>query len=334
MADPSSKESPIGGFFELETPHGNTSIHDNAIALSTGRSCLLAAISHIKPTRCFLPHYNCDATIEPFKKLGIECHFYKIDQEFRHCLLPDLKESDCLLYTNYFGLLRQECIELSRAHGSNLIIDNTHDFFWEDVPGGSWSFTSARKYFGVPDGAFLSVPQNLDPASVVPKLTPSFNQFSLQHSNERLKGNQQRAFELYQAYEASLPCELFGMSKYSASVLSCLDLKQAAEARIRNFRVLHGALGDTNKIRNLDHVVVPFMYPFYPESGLQHRQLHEHNIFAPRLWPDVIQRVGEQCKQSCMFAENLIPLPVDHRYDKTHMQRIIETVHRLQSENV
>lgn len=324
--------NPIGGFFELETPFGSGKIHDLAISLSTGRSCLLAAISCIQPKRCFLPHYICDAVIEPFEKVDIECQFYEIDQEFRHDTLPQLRETDCLLYTNYFGLLRQECYEMSMTYGPNLIIDNTHDFFWETVPEKSWSFTSARKYFGVPDGAFLYAPEDVDRDSVLPDGTKAFNEFSLNHGIERMRGNQQQAFEYYQEYEASLPCELLRISDYSASALSCIDTLDAAEKRKRNFSLLHKALGQHNQIRNLTHVAVPFMYPYLPTSGLQHQQLHEQKIFAPRLWPDVIQRVGNQCKYSRLFSEKLIPLPIDHRYDETHMQRMIETITNLQSE--
>src|SRR5690606_14912956 len=64
-----------------------------------------------------------------------------------------MSPTECLLYTNYFGIKETTVNRLSRAV-KNLIIDNSQAFFSKPLKGID-TFYSCRKFFGVSDGAYL-----------------------------------------------------------------------------------------------------------------------------------------------------------------------------------
>lgn len=145
--------SPIGGYFELELPHGQV-FHSNAIALNSGRFCFEYLLRCRKYKKVFIPYYTCDSVIEPIIKLGIDYEFYHIDKEY--CIIDDIKlaEDEALLYTNYWGLQHEHCEELAAKYGKQLILDYTQAFFSNPICGID-TFYSCRKYFGVPDGGYF-----------------------------------------------------------------------------------------------------------------------------------------------------------------------------------
>jgi hypothetical protein len=318
---------PIGGFYELELPIGEQQIHSGAIALSTGRSCLCAILNYLRPQRCLLPYYICNSALEPFRKHGVNVDFYEVTDTLIPTEYPDLGPDEYFMYVNYFGIQRNEVSRLESTYGSQLIVDNTHDFFHEGGYSKAWSFTSARKYFGIPDGAFLSIPHGISTQDVVPPRTPEFTEISLQHSLQRLLGHQVEAFGSFQNYEARMPCELYRMSEYSRCILSHIDFEQVRTARRRNFERLSEALGHSNQLQaTIPDQSEPFAYPFLPEQPISRQKLFDRQIYVPTLWPKLPQRPPEIHSTSLQLSQNILPLPIDHRYDSAEMQRIVDVV--------
>ena len=325
--------SPIGGFFELELPRKPIAIHRRALKLSTGRSCLLAALEFMQPVRCYVPHYTCDAVLQPLQMLDIECVLYRTDRNLQPLAIPRPAANECVLVTNYFGLKRELIEQWSDRLGTQLIVDNTHDFFHEDSATSSWSFTSARKYFGVPDGAFLDVPLGIDSSDVVPDSATKFTNISLLHGLHRLHGKQDEAFAEFQRYENSLPCCIRQMSDYSRAMLSTIPFLQVAQQRKSNFQQLAAALHNRNafSICATDQEA-PFAYPYLSRKGLKHADLHQLQIFAPQLWQNVLNRPQTDCPIALEYSCSLIPLPVDHRYGCNEMQRIIDAIRTIEDD--
>lgn len=328
-------DKPLGGFFELELPDVQLSIHQGAIALSTGRSCLEAILRSMKPKRCFLPHYTCRATIDPFEKLGIDVVFYEITDRFKPCLPDEIKgmkknRNEMLLATNHWGLQRDQMRALAEEFEDQLIVDNTHDFFSDGLKE-SWCFTSARKYFGIPDGAFLFAPETYDHATVVPESTPRFSNISLQHSIGRTLGDQASAFKAYQEYEGKFECRIERISKYSEMVLSLIDFELVSQTRRQNFALLERGLADRNDLElSCTKDSIPFVYPFLPQSYVAKAEFYKKNIFPPVYWPDILNRKNVTCANTIKFCRELIPLPIDHRYGESEMKRIIEVLSDLE----
>ena len=101
-----------------------------------------------------MPYFTCDTAIDPIIKFGIAYEFYHIDKAYRIVDDITLAEDEALLYTNYWGLQNECCEKLAAKYGKQLILDYTQAFFSNPISGID-TFDSCRKYFGVPDGAYL-----------------------------------------------------------------------------------------------------------------------------------------------------------------------------------
>ncbi len=316
--------SPIGGFFELELPTPKGCYHSEALALTNGRACISWILEREAPDKVLLPYYCCGALFEPMLKMGIHYEFYRIDENFDPVDLPMPNEGELLIYLNYFGMKNREAMKLSRTLGRKLVIDNTHSFFCRDFED-SYSFTSARKYFGVPDGAYLYAPGEAEVKDI-----PRFSKPSLKHAVKRLAGEQDVAFRAYQEYEAKLDIDILRISKISERILEGIDYSHVISKRRRNFEILEKALGKKNKLTfHLTSMNAPFCYPFIPSRTLDKCEFHRNAIYVPTLWPDVLGRTQVGYDLELEIAEKLLAFPIDQRYGPAEMNRIIELTNKL-----
>ena len=274
----------------------------------------MVMLSVLSPRRVFVPHYTCDATLEPFREQQVETVFYAVDNNLLPIGLPALQDREYVLYTDYFGLCEKQVEQLAGKFGAKLLVDDTHAFF-RGRRAGLWSFTSARKHFGVPDGAYLYAPVPL------PEEPPAFEDISLLHLQLRQEGRQTEAFAAFQRYERSMDTRVFGISAYSRQRLSRVDYPGAVEVRRRNYLHLHRALATTNRLNLELGESVPFCYPFLPRTPIPHQRLYGQQIYPPKLWPDVLNRHAPVWEQE--LVDTLLPLPVDHRYSDDTMQTIL-----------
>ena len=151
---------PIGGYFQWETPKSEESPHPNArLALKSARACVKVLAQACRLTRIWIPYYTCDSLTEPFAALGIDVHYYAINTQMEFGdSWPELGETERMVYINYFGLKTSFATKLEQHYGEQLWIDNTQAFFHQPIDPKSFYFNSARKFFGVPDGAYLYGP--------------------------------------------------------------------------------------------------------------------------------------------------------------------------------
>lgn len=308
---------PIGGFFEFELPHGGARLHPQAHALSTGRACMMVMLRNLAPKRVHVPFYTCDAALEPFVRLGIETRTYALDETLFPKNLPELDEGEYILWTNYFGVCGEHTSKIKKHFGQQALLDDTHAFFRSGHPG-YWSFTSARKYFGVPDGAFLFAPESLDVQA------ERFKGASLMHGLLRRLGRQNEAYEAYKRYERYLDCSVYRISEVSEGMLRGVDISHVAEARHRNFDFLHSALGEHNQLPLQQMSDVPFCYPYLPNSPVKRESLYAKGIFVPSLWSDTLTRNMSGFDFEKRISVELLPLPIDHRYTPTDLQPMVD----------
>ena len=151
---------PVGGYFELELRKGEH-YHKDAIRLNTARNCFEYVLRSRQYTQVYVPYYTCEVLLEPIKKLGVNYKFYSINEQFEPISFPSLDADTAFLYTNYYGM-KQKCVErLSEKYGSQLIVDNAQAFYSEPMQRID-TFYSARKFFGVSDGAYLYTGKRLE----------------------------------------------------------------------------------------------------------------------------------------------------------------------------
>ena len=319
----------IGGFFELELPSKGSLYHDRALALANGRVCFKVLLHRVKPTKVYLPFYCCDSLILPLREANIPYEYYTLNAAFDPTGIPLLGDSELFLYINYFGLKTQTSRKLSKLLGQQLVIDNTHAFF-EESYGISWAFNSVRKFFGVPDGGFLYSPQYLED-----NYAPNAH-IVTEHLWLRLFGKQEDANEFYHQSEAAQTLELKGMSNLTKQILYSVKFIDVARARKKYFKILDRVLRPFNQLPhsmlNLMQDAVPFCYPFLSHKPIDLTMFHEHRIFIPSLWDDVLKRDTEGYVFEKKMSQNLLALPIDHRLNEEDLHRLIEFILQIANE--
>ena len=71
------------------------------------------------------------------------------------------------------------------------------------------------------------------------------------------------------------------------------------------------------------------VYPYVVENGLKVRQkLIKEKVFVAKYWPNVDEWLGDDALETWM-ANNLLPLPIDQRYGKEDMERIINIIETI-----
>jgi hypothetical protein len=191
-------KTPIGGFFELEIASGSGPYHTSASPLCSGRACLRRILELMRPSRVWVPFYVCDAVFQALAAAGVAAELYSIDEALDP-LLPagSPARDEGLVYVNYFGLKTSTAASLVAAYPDQVIVDDTQSFFTKGYPGG-WSFNSARKFFGVPDGGYAY-------GGGLPGVEyPRVPEVPYEHLVNRLLGRQDLAYEQYRRSESQV----------------------------------------------------------------------------------------------------------------------------------
>lgn len=316
----------IGGYPELELRKGNH-YHQSALSLNTARNCLEYILLARGYEKVYVPYYTCDAVHEPFEKCKNRCsmEFYSIDFNLEPINLPELQDNEAFLYTNYFGL-KQDCVKiLAKKYGNRLIVDNSQAFY--DLPiNGIDTFYSARKFFGVPDGAYLYTDCTLkEYYGVNLEKDESYNRMIA--LVKRIDLSAEEGYNDFQEIEQSLVNQpIKRMSNLTTALLSSIDYEEIKHVRRQNYHNLSIQMGKRNRLRlRLNEDAVPLCYPFFAENPELRKKLIEKRIFVPTYWPNVLDQSNEDSVEH-RLASNLFPLPIDQRYDSVYMERIVDVI--------
>ena len=310
----------IGGYFSLELPL-REEYHKNAIRLNTGRNCLEYILRVRGYNKVYIPYYTCDVVLEPFKKLGIQYEYYHIDIHFEIRDRFTLKEGEALLYTNYYGLKQRYVEQLAEKVGSRLIVDNTQAFYAKPLQGID-TFYTCRKFFGVPDGAYLYTDKLLDK-----ELEQDQSYERMLSLTKRIDLSPEAGYQDFHNISKSLVGQpIKRMSKLTQRMMQSIDYKLVAKRRMANYHLLHDALGkENNLVLPLEADAVPMVYPYMvPEKGLREK-LIERKVFVARYWPNVLEWAKEG-DLDYLLAAQMQPLPIDQRYGEIDMKRIIKCI--------
>ena len=312
----------IGGFFELEPQRGGGPWHTDALALTSGRACFRKILETARPSKVMVPFFICDAALEPLRVLGVPFEFYGLTSSLDPAATTWPSDAS-VLYMNYFDLKNDGAAAHVSALDARAIVDDTQAFFRRGH-GRGWSFNSARKFFGVPDGGYAYGPglAGVRPGTARERVKAG-------HLTTRMTGPQEQAYQQYLEAEADVSAEVVAPSAMAAGLLSGIAYEDARQARRRNFSVVHDRLSKLNALAmdlTLDADAAPFCYPLLPSRPSLHEALWRRQIFVPRLWPEVVARPASGFAWERDLASRLLPLPIDHRYDERDMDRLCNDV--------
>jgi hypothetical protein len=319
-----SSYNPIGGFLGLDVRAGKF-LHHDALLLGSGRNCFEYVLRAAGIKRVYLPKFTCDAMLEPLARLNIPHEFYAINDNLELESELEVAAGEALVYTNYFGLKTTYSEALSAKYAGNLILDYSQAFF-ADPPAGSHTFYSPRKFFGLPDGGCLYTPAHLDE-----ELPQAVSAGRSAHLLLRLDQGAEAAYADFQAGEHSLSGRpLEQMSNLTRALLGNLDLESVRRARRANYAVLETKLKPSNRLKlELGAADVPLVYPYLSDDAGLRQKLIGRKIFVPQYWPNVLEWAGESDYEYQLTAK-LLPLPIDQRYGRPDMARVLEALDESQ----
>lgn len=306
----------IGGYFGLDNFIDNEYYKD-LIRLNTARNALIYIIKARKIKKLYIPHYLCNSVSNALIKYGTAFEYYSIDEKFNPLLDQMINQDEYLYIVNYFGQLSNEKIQYLAKQYKNIIVDNTQAFFQKPLPDMDTLY-SCRKFFGVPDGAYLSTDKFIEE-----KLGVDTSKNRMKHLLGRHEGKASDFYDYFQQNDKDLKNEsLKYMSKLTRNILKAIDYKKVCDIRRKNYFYLDKKLNKINKLK-LQEPYVPFSYPLYLENGMEiKKKLIKEKIYIPTLWLNVLDNVDKESMEY-KYASNILPIPCDQRYEEKEMEYVI-----------
>lgn len=306
----------IGGYFELGG-FFDKSYHNKAIALNSATNAVIYLIKSKKIKKIYLPYYLCDC-LDKIKQY-CEVEYYKIKEDFTPNFYYKLKNNEYLYIVNYFGIFTNHNIENYKKIYNNIIVDNVQAFFQKPVKGIDTIY-SCRKFFGVPDGAYLYT--NTELKESIPR-DKSKDRFKYLFG--RLEEDANSYFEDHKNNDKLLlDIDLAYMSKSTQLLLNAMQYDIIKKKRTNNYKYLNEKLKSTNKLV-LKDIKGAYMYPYYTTNADKIRKkLIDNKVYIPVLWPNVLEQDKNTLEYK--YANNILPIPCDQRYNIDDMRYIIKII--------
>lgn len=309
----------IGGYFGLEELISNEYYKD-LIPLNNGRNSLLYLLKARKIKKLYIPYYLCNSVSDMLNIYGYNFEYYNINSNFMPIFNKTLNSDEYLYIVNCYGQLNDDIIiQLKQKYGQ-IILDNTHAFFQSPIIGIDTIY-SCRKFFGVPDGAYLSTD-----VKVEENLEIDISKDRMSHILGRYEGIASEYYDNFKDNDNTLKNEsLKFMSKLTHNILGAIDYGRVRRIRNENYIYLHNELGMYNNLK-LKTSSDAFSYPFYIENGIKIRKkLAKKKLYIPTLWENVLESTQKDSIEY-KYAANILPLPCDQRYDLKDMEYMLELI--------
>ena len=311
----------IGGYFELELPHGQGHYYPQALKYQSARATFYALLLFIKPKRVWMPYYICDSMLAPLIKAEIEVCFYSLNKDLSIQDDFELEKNDLLLYVNYFGVCSHvQDLILKKYNKEQIVFDHSQAFF---VPPMDCLATiySPRKFFGVPDGGLLVTSLNM----IEPEKQDTGSFARTSHLLHRLAGEPEDGYMAYQANEKTLEdFQPRKMSVLTERLLNSINYDLVKQVRNTNFKKVHSQVGHSNDFEiNQENINGPMGYPYLASNSELRSSLIKRRVFIPTYWPEVLERPGVTGTEK-QLVENMNLIPCDQRYNENDIMFIIK----------
>jgi hypothetical protein len=143
----------------------------------------------------------------------------------------------------------------------------------------------------------------------------------------RIEKDGEAFYSNFKKNEESFKCQsIKKMSNVTKRILQSIDYTRIANIRISNFKYLDKSLSNINVLKiKYKTGMVPMVYPLFLPNNKLRMKLNEKKLFIPMYWPNVLGWCSED-KLDYSLVEGILPLPIDHRYNKRDMKKIINLI--------
>lgn len=315
----------IGGYLELEN-FGGKEYYPGLCALNLGRTALLYLLRARGYKKIYLPYYLCDSVTEACREENCQIEFYRVDRQMRPLLEKKPEKDACVYLVNYYGQLTDDKILQYQSVYGRIIVDHVQAFFQKPLQGVDTIY-SCRKFFGLPDGAYLSA-EGLDGRELPLDRSASRMGHILGRYEDGGSCHYQTMLENAEMFHRE-PAKQ--MSTLTHNLLRGIDYQRVRQKRTENYEILREKLSEKNGMQFLP-VRGALCYPFYTPKGCAIRkEMAQRRIYIPVYWGNVI-REQEPGTAEYDFAANILALPCDQRYGREEMERIAEVLLELLEE--
>ena len=248
---------------------------------------------------------------------------YNNKKPFKNILIKLSDDSKKLKITDKYGTcFGVVFIEPIKVVYKNVIIDNSQAFFAPPAEN-TYSVYSARKFIGVPDGAYVI-------GKEAQKYTVEYEQgFSSDTSLFLLQrieyGCEGKAYGQRTLNEKRIDSEdIKLMSKLTRTILDGADYEFIKNKRKENFEYAAKIFEDVNRIDPTvyyDRTCVPMVYPLLCEDENLLPKLIENKHFQGHWWSYLLKEMPEDSFEY-YISKYIIPVTIDQRYGKEELNFI------------
>ncbi len=297
-----------------------------------------------------LPAYTCDTVVTPFKELGWTCVYYPVDLHLRIDVQRSLelfeqRQANLIVVHPYYGrdLNDDEILFVETLHerGCKVVVDLTQCIFSsQKLQFVDYYVGSYRKWFAIPDGGYLEAKE--DEESYSAELTENEEFVNLQRDSMYLRGqyyetnneeikNISRRLNKMAVEMTDNNITPHRISAISYALLEKEDKVRNQEIRFANYKILLDKLKGVRGVQifcdNINEInSAPLYFMIYvPDRSDLQRDLIEHHIYAPVIWPVVYDEVLINGTMKYVY-DHLLAIPIDQRYDEKDMEKISEVI--------
>jgi hypothetical protein len=361
-----NRRNHIGGPMEVpfevftaessQNPDDYFHLNGRGVWLNSGRAAFRFILDRIRleQRKILIPDYLCgDVLVPVLKGAGVSYGYYSIDGDMS-ANLDDIRrqlnsEVGAILFINYFGLFSQESAARAiKAEAPDLVViqDDVQavyepHFVAQENHWADYVFTSFRKFFPLPDGAFVRSSAAFPEVPAVPSV-PSRGAFhyviagalkSRFISGEGGTAAESTYLSYFQEADAQVTAVPNPMTWFSREFLRKVPLEKTRHSRRLNYselvRELKGLPGFSILHPALDEREVPLALPILLKDARQRDNLrtflNDRNIFCPVHWP-LIPEVRKRASPVVALSDRILSLPIDQRYGPGSLGRLADAV--------
>ena len=318
----------IGSFIELELPRGREFYkgENNIARLNTGRAAIWHAFRLTGAEKIWIPYYQCESVRDFLLRKGCTVRYYHQDVTFTPIDI-EAGENDAVLLVNYYGIMSQKRMSSLAEKYPHAIIDNSQAFFCRPLEN-LLNVYSARKFVGVPDGAYVI---GRDAHFNVDEYPQCYSSDTAGFLMKRIEyGCEGKAYEDRELNEARIDSEdAMKMSKLTRTLLDGADYEQNMERRRKNFikaDELFSGINLLNAKMYFDEDTIPMVYPLVVEDDDLLKKFLDAKHFQGHWWKYITDELPADTFEHWL-SRYVIPITIDQRYDENdlmHLRAIVD----------
>ncbi len=289
---------------------------------------LLKNNSRLLSKNIYIPIFNCPSVHQVIKKYFKNIYFYDLDLNFNP-KLKKIKKNSIILLVNYFGLQ-------TIYNKSNLIIEDLSHCFLDKkkLENKNFYFMSLRKFgiFNYGGWSNVDLRENLIKKNI--KLMEEYRKKKYVYLKS-FKNNKKIEFNLLKELkiqEKKITTKKIIIQKKQISIITNKKFNAIKLIRKKNYDYLKRniELNYLNIKLKKNNTPLFFFLKFHNKIQRDNfrQKLKLKKIFCPIFWK-INKKQLNKFPNSKMFAENLLPIPIDHRIAQQELKYIINTINSL-----